>query len=424
MSPKKRERIRKLVCIILAVLMLGSLVSGALIILVGAESSAELEEKLKELRSQQSELNEQSNALEESISENQETTSTLIGQKAALDQQMALTQQKVSNLNEQVQQYSLLIAEKQSELEQSLAEEERLNEQYRTRLRSMEENGKMSYWSILFKATSFASLLDQVDMIREIAESDQLMMEKIAAMSERIQSERQELEAQLTELESTRAELDAEQETLEKQRAEADGLLIRMQEEYAVLSEEYLLAEQKEDELRQQIKETETDYYNALAREERERIEAEARRREEEAAKRKRQAASSGDFLFPCAYSDRITDPYGMRYHPLWGDYRMHYGVDFATDYNVAVYATKSGTVNFVGYGEANGNYVTISHGDGYSSVYAHLTNYTVSKGDYVSQGEVIGYTGSTGWSSGPHLHFEILYFGVNVNPMNYVSMP
>ena len=113
-----------------------------------------------------------------------------------------------------------------------------------------------------------------------------------------------------------------------------------------------------------------------------------------------------------------------MRYHPLTGVYKMHYGVDLAAGKGTAIYAAKSGTVTTAAYGEANGYYVTINHGDGYSSVYCHMTNYTVSAGDYVAQGDVIGYVGTTGWSTGPHLHFEILYNGSNVNPMNYISAP
>ena len=88
------------------------------------------------------------------------------------------------------------------------------------------------------------------------------------------------------------------------------------------------------------------------------------------------------------------------------------------------IVATKSGTVTGATYGEANGYYVTINHGDGYSSIYAHMTNYVVSAGDTVKQGQLIGYVGTTGWSTGPHLHFEILLNGSNVNPMNYISLP
>ena len=134
--------------------------------------------------------------------------------------------------------------------------------------------------------------------------------------------------------------------------------------------------------------------------------------------------ASSGGFAFPLAYSTGVTCAYGPRVHPINGNKSFHYGVDLAAGMNTEIYATKSGTVTGATYGEANGYYVTINHGDGYSSIYAHMTNSVVSVGDSVKQGQLIGYVGTTGWSTGPHLHFEILYNGSNVNPMNYISLP
>lgn len=98
--------------------------------------------------------------------------------------------------------------------------------------------------------------------------------------------------------------------------------------------------------------------------------------------------------------------------------------MDLAAGSGTAIYATQSGTVTSACYNEAYGNMVTINHANGYSSLYGHMTNYIVSVGDYVTQGQTIGYVGSTGWSTGPHLHFTIYYNGSDVNPMNYVSMP
>ncbi len=98
--------------------------------------------------------------------------------------------------------------------------------------------------------------------------------------------------------------------------------------------------------------------------------------------------------------------------------------MDLAAGAGTAIYATKAGTVTSATYNEAYGNMVTINHANGYSSLYGHMTNYTVSVGDYVTQGQTIGYVGSTGWSTGPHLHFTIYYNGSDVNPLNYVSMP
>ena len=425
MNTGKRNTARKVLCLVLAVLILGSLVSGALIMTVGAASSKEIEKELVALREEQAELKKQSDALQTSINENQAKTQTLVEKKADIDQQMEMSRQTIENLNEQIQQYSLLIAQKQDELEQTEAEEDRLNKQYKTRLRAMEETGKISYWSILFGASSFSDLLDKVNMINEIAESDKLMLQKIADVAEQIASERADLETQMDELEQAKSDLAEQQTALEAQRAESDQLILQMSAEYDSLSEEYQNYEKLEDEMSAQIKKAETEYFNALSKEEAAR-QAELNRQNNNKVPSSSTGAttSTGGFLYPLPYAVQITDGYGYRIHPLSGTYKWHNGVDLAAGSGTAIYATKSGTVTSACYNEAYGYMVTINHGDGYSSLYGHMTNYIVSAGDYVTQGQTIGYVGSTGWSTGPHLHFTIYYNGSDVNPMNYVSMP
>lgn len=424
-----RTKIVRIISIVLAAVILLSLVSTALIVMVHAASSSEIKSKLADLRAKQAEIQKQSDELEKSIAENKDQTKTLVGQKAEIDQEMEMSRQKIENLNEQIQQLNLLIAEKQTELEASVAKEEALQKQYKARLRSMEETGSVSYWSILFRASSFSDLLDRVDMIREIAESDQLMLKQLSAATQAVETERADLEQQKLDLQQTEDDLAVEQAELETKRAKADTLITQMQAEYASLSDEFLAAEADEAAVREQIKKTETDYFNALAKEQAAAAAAAAAANKPSSGSNNSSAsssggASSGGFAFPLAYSTGVTCAYGPRVHPINGNKSFHYGVDLAAGMNTEIYATKSGTVTGATYGEANGYYVTINHGDGYSSIYAHMTNYVVSVGDSVKQGQLIGYVGTTGWSTGPHLHFEILYNGSNVNPMNYISLP
>ncbi|MBR6824949.1 MAG: M23 family metallopeptidase, partial [Oscillospiraceae bacterium] len=132
--------------------------------------------------------------------------------------------------------------------------------------------------------------------------------------------------------------------------------------------------------------------------------------------------ASGESFCFPLQYCTMLTSSYGYRVHPITGNYSFHNGVDLAAGQGTPIYATKSGTVSTATYNYAYGYYVVVNHLDGYSSLYGHMTHYTVSEGDYVERGEIIGYVGSTGYSTGPHLHFTIYYNGSTVNPMNYIS--
>ena len=130
---------------------------------------------------------------------------------------------------------------------------------------------------------------------------------------------------------------------------------------------------------------------------------------------------NASGFRSPLNYLN-VTCAYGWRIHPIWGDRRFHSGVDLAGNQGDPIYAIAAGTVTSAYYNEANGYMVALSHGGGYGSLYAHMTGLIVSAGQYVTEGQVIGYVGSTGWSTGPHLHFEIHYNGSTVNPMQYVG--
>ena len=116
------------------------------------------------------------------------------------------------------------------------------------------------------------------------------------------------------------------------------------------------------------------------------------------------------------------TSTYGYRVHPITGNYSFHNGLDLASYQGTPIYASKSGTVTTATYNYAYGYYVTINHYDGFSTLYGHMTNYVVSEGDYVERGQVIGYVGSTGYSTGPHLHFTVYYNGSTVNPAAYIG--
>ena len=135
--------------------------------------------------------------------------------------------------------------------------------------------------------------------------------------------------------------------------------------------------------------------------------------------------STSEGFIFPLPSGIGVvlTSPYGYRTHPITGNYTMHNGVDLACSSGTPIYASKSGYITTATYHYAYGNYVTINHMDGFSTLYGHMTYSVVSYGDYVEQGQIIGYVGSTGYSTGPHLHFTIYYDGSTVNPMNYISL-
>ena len=389
MKPKNSGSGRRIVCLVLVAVMLLGLISSALIIMVNAASSSEIKKELNGLRSQQAELKKEREALQAKIKENQSKTQTLVEKKSDIDQQISMTQASIDNLNEQVQQYSLLIANKQADLEASQAEEQRLNTQYKTRIRSMEETGSISYWAILFGANSFSDLLDKIDVIQEIAKADQLMMDKMKAVSEQIAAERAELEQQMAELDATRQELDQQEQDLEAQRAEQDTLLTEMLAAYEEMNADYMQNMADEAALSEEIAKSESAYYAALSKEEAERIAALNRQNNNKGSSSNSSGATNtGGWLYPLPYQCQVTDSYGYRIHPLTKKYSWHNGVDFGAAAGTAILAAKSGTVTTAAYSGAWGYYVVINHGDGYSTLYAHQPSLSVSVGDYVTQGQ------------------------------------
>lgn len=425
-TPKnKRRTLRSLVAVILAVLILGSLLTTALLTMVSAKSSSEIKKEIDALKKEAQKISDQGAALEKEIAENKSQTQTTINEKSAIDQRIQITEAEIRNANAQIQQYSLLIAEKQSELEAALQEQEEMNVRYRTRLRAMEENGKVSYWAILFRANSFSDLLDRIDQIHEIAEADQRMLKQMEELSAQIELDRKDLESELAAQESAKAALAVLEQTLQEQRAQADVLLRDLAVEAETLSAEFLANEDEEAALRAMIMSAQKDYEAALSAEEAARLAAQNKNNVAggNSSSGKVSPNSSG-FISPLpAGTSYVSCAYGWRIHPLWGDKRFHYGVDLAANANTPVYAIASGTVTTAAYGDANGYYISLSHGGGYGSLYCHLNSFAVSAGENVSQGQVIGYVGSTGWSTGPHLHFEIHLNGSTVNPVQYVTI-
>ena len=417
MKTNRKTHCLRILCALLALLTVFGMTSGLLAPVRAAQSQKILTE-LQKLREEQSGIQKKRTALSAEIAENKKQTQSVVEQKSDIDRQIELSNETIDNYNAQIQQYSLLIAEKQKELDEAELHETQLQEQYKARLRSMEETGTVSYWSILFKASSFSDLLDRVDMIHEIAKSDQLMMKKLSEATEAVQQSREELEQEQQQMQTARDELAAQEAQLEMQRAEADALLLQIAEECEKMTAEYQGYLAQEDALSKQVAKAEKDYYQALAKEEAARL-AELNKQNNYVPANK----DSSGFLYPLPYRVAITDSYGYRPHPVTGKKTTwHNGVDLAAGAGTAIYATKSGTVTTALRSDIWGNYVVINHGDGFSSLYAHMQGLIVKAGDYVKQGQTIGYVGSTGLSTGPHLHFTIYYNGADVNPMSYIG--
>lgn len=413
---KNRKFWVSLIAGILAAVLLLSLLVGILPTKANAASSSEIRKQINELEAQQEEIEAQIADLEEQISENISEMQEIVDQKKVIDQEVFLLHEQIDNINEQISAYRVLIADKQDELDAATNQYEELSDRYRERVRAMEEEGTLSYWAVIFKANSFSDLLDRLNMIEEIAASDRRRLEELNEAAEKVAAAQAELEEGKADLEQTKATLDVSQQVLEEKRAEADELLAELVakgEEYEILMAE---SEEEQSRIMQEIAEKEDEYDAAAYLEYMATYVAPTSGSSNAPAP----IPSSTGWTQPLSYI-HVSSPFGMRIHPIYGDWRMHYGVDLTGATGTPIYAARGGQVSTASYNSSCGYYVSINHGDGFRSIYMHMTHYIVSAGQYVAAGQVIGYVGSTGDSTGPHLHFGISYNGTYVNPMDYI---
>lgn len=416
----KKQRISILAGLLAAVMIL-SLLLTLLPASVSAASSSEIRNQLNDLKDQKKELAEQISQVKGQYQANENEIEDMVNRKNSIDQQIALLHAQIDNINQQIAAYALLIADKQDELDEAQFRLDELNEKNKERIRAMEEGGNISYWSIIFKASSFSDLLDRLSMIEEIAASDQKRLKELSEAADLVASAQAELKSEKDELNETRQELDATQAELDDKRAEADALLTELVargEEFQAMLD---ASEALQEELMEQIAQKEKDLKAAEYQEWLATYVPPTTKPTGSDTTPSDGAPSSSGWISPLK-SYKLTSPFGMRKHPILGYERMHNGVDMAAPAGTPIYAAKSGKVTAASFQSGGaGNYVSINHGDGFSSIYMHMTRYIVSVGDYVSAGQVIGYVGSTGLSNGNHLHFGISYNGTYVNPMKYI---
>lgn len=403
--------IKPCLCVLLALLLVVGMIPAA-----SADKLTEAKEKLESLQEEKDAIDDEIAALQAQMSENVSQMEDIVAQKNLIDQEISLLHAQVTNINEQILAYSVLIADKQDQLDAAQAHLDAQRAQNKERIRTMEKNGAISYWSVLFKADSFSDLLDRLKMIREIAEADRQRLEQIKQAAEAVEEAKDALAAEKAVLDETRKTLCATEAELDIRRIEADSLLTKLVEKgqaFEVLLEE---SEAKQEALAEKLAKAEDEYEDA-------KYWLEQQNKFISTGGGIGNTVDGVTWLVPISYT-YFSSPFGYRIHPISGKWKMHNGVDLSAPTGTPIYATRAGYVSFSGFEEGGaGNYVQLTHGDGYKSIYMHMTHYIVYTGQYVMGGQVIGYCGSTGGSTGPHLHFGISYNGTYVNPAGYINV-
>ena len=367
-----RKRVVSLLC---AALMLMTMVYIAC---PAKTYAADYDQQLEEARKEQAELEKEIEAI-------QADKDKALEQKALMDQRNDQLRKQVSLVQKQSDETTARIKELK-------AREEEQYELFCKQIRQEEERGTISYWSVIFKATSFADLLGRMDFISEVMEYDRNVMEQLRATREQLAMDQEALEEQKAELIST-------QQEMEEQIAAAEALIKEYESTEAGMQAMHEQAEEDEARILELIKKANSQNSGSSG---------------------SSGGSGTGSYIWPTNSTRYVTSPYGYRFCPFHGE-EYHNGADIGAPYGSPVLAPKSGTVIQAGWNGGYGISVMIKHNDGIITLFGHMCDWNVSEGQQVVQGQVIGWCGSTGNSDGPHIHYTMYKNGAAIDPLPYL---
>lgn len=375
-----------------------------------AATTSEIKDQITDLKVENAVIQAQIDSVRSQYNATASEIQALVDKKNAVDQEIALLHDQILNINEQLRIYGQMISDAQERLDDANLRLAQLNRQYKERIRAMEEEGEITYWQVIFESSSFTDMLDRMNMVDEIAAADTQRLVDLQVASATVEENQRILNEEMLDLQETRQQLSDSEEMLKVKRTESDDILrelIAQQSEFQAVLDE---ASKIQDDLLTEIAQKQKELQAAQYKEELVKM-----------ALKGENPPSNATWIEPVS-GYTISSPFGNRKSPTAGASSNHKGVDMACPSGTPIYATRAGTVTVASYQAGGaGYYVSINHGDGFASIYMHMTRYVVSKGQSVAQGELIGYVGSTGIATGPHLHFGVSYGGTYVNPMAYL---
>ena len=424
------KKVISAIAILLAVLMLAGLVVGLLPASAFADSDEDYavntQASLAELQARRDELAAKAEETLQAIEDLKNDQAALIEQKAAYDERESVLREQIELTEQQVEIYRGLVEQKQLEVDEAKALEEKQLERYRKRVRSMEENGGYNILGVILNADSLGSLLTGIDDIRDIMESDRRLEDQYIAAREEHERVRGEYEAEKRQYEEKLAELEDEREMLSNTISETEKLMKKLAEEIEQNAAEYEAAMNAIQTADAAIEDQIAALYAAyLASQGADTSGGEISVSSDEEGQTYVTFTGSGGgtMVWPVPGCYSVSSDYGYRPHPITGEpYKMHYGMDidgYGHDGGDIV-ACDSGVVTTVGYNSGYGNYIVVDHGNGVQTLYAHMSGTAVSQGTVIGQGETIGYLGATGMATGTYCHLEVFVDGENVDPASF----
>lgn len=398
---------KKAVCLLLCAVMIFAYSRPAQAALTN-DSIREKEAEIKAAKEEVSGLKSSKTDIERLKKELEQSKNDLTTYVAQLDGQL-------SGIQEKIAQYNTMIAEKEEEIEVTAAELEEAiriqEEQYaamKKRIKFMYEKGDTFYLELLMSSGGFADMTNKADYIESLSRYDRNKLEEYINTIELVKLCKEELEAEKEVLDEAKLAVEEEEANINAliEQKEAQILSVTSDistKEAAIREYEAMIAQEN----------AEIATLEKAVAEERARLEAE---------NAQARVYNGGMFAWPCPGYTRISDEYGNRMHPILGIQKFHNGLDMAAPGGTAILAAYDGDVVGAAYNNSMGNYIMIDHGSGLYTIYMHCSALYVSKGQSVTKGQKIAAVGSTGRSTGNHLHFSVRQNGNYVNPWNYLK--
>lgn len=396
---RNTQRYKELAGRLLAVLLAVALLVPLPMVMV-PDVQAVTQAEIDSLKADASNLDKKKAELQKQLKAIAADKNKAMDQKELLEEQIDVIQSEVRNISQQINKYDELITQAQTGIAETQQQEAQLYELFCQRVRYMEEEGDVNYWAILFNAASFSDLLDRLIMVDEIMEYDNAVMDSLIATRQQLEESKIQLEQARTEQQAAKDKQVAARKELESRESEVDKLISQIN--------------QQKKEVEHSVKELE-----ALAKQ----MDAEIARKQKELAAKLaaegKQITSESGYKWPLPSYTSLSSLFAGRKDPFTGKPATHSGIDVPAPKGVKILSAKSGVVLTSAYNKGGyGNYVVVDHGNGNTTLYAHMNSRAVKAGDVVKQGQVLGYVGTTGRSTGNHLHYEIRENNVRIDPV------
>lgn len=345
-------------------------------------------------------LQQEQDKLNSQIRETQQLKNKVSGEKKSvskaiedLDNKLDQAEDELSSVEDLLSQLNDQIAVTTRELERASSDASSQKELLKKRVRVMHENGSVGYLSVILDSTSFSDFISRLDFLKKIIDFDMNLLGKMKSHRDSVAEKRKQLESEQQEKERLKATISDKKEHVATAKQEREKVLKDLTSDLKELNrqEDELLAESAEIAKKIVSLQSANKYVG-------------------------------GKLGWPATGYYKITSPFGYRVHPILKTKKLHTGIDISVPSGTAIIAANSGTVIYSGYNGGYGNTVIIDHGGKISTLYAHNSKLLVKVGDEVEKGKAISKSGSTGLSTGPHLHFEVRENGQPVDPMKYLT--